>query len=315
MSDMNAGAIGADAVVRVLLVSTHDWFTSALQAVLEPEGFVFARVRSARHALRHVEQVEPDIVIISERLPDLDAAGLVRSLREGGLRDSVPLLVYSPNFWHEAEQAKAVAAGAWDVIREPLRPASVVGKLRGLLAVKRLIEAAEAEVGPEAATMLTLAGLTRSMQRIEATARRNAVPMSCVVIGPSHPAADGEVERQRTAAAQLCARNLRTSDLFGWVGEVDFGVVAYNTTTDGVISMVRRLNDHLASGAAPAGALRPLSAGVVELAAPEEPRRRNERPERHRGLRIASLSKLAAAQAALAEARAGGGGIRIGRSA
>ena len=27
----------------VLLVTAHDWFASALQAVLEPEGFAFAR--------------------------------------------------------------------------------------------------------------------------------------------------------------------------------------------------------------------------------------------------------------------------------
>jgi len=311
-----------DEVIRVLLVSTHDWFTSALQAVLEPEGFVFASVRSARHALRHVEQSEPDIVILSERLPDLDAAGLVRTLRSGGLPGSVPLLVYSPNFWNEEEQAKAVAAGAWDIIREPLRPAIVVARLRRLLAIGRLIRATDdgAGVGDEPG-LPNLVGLASSMRRIEATAHRNAVPLSCVVIGPSRPAVGSEIERQRAAAAALCADNLRLSDLYGWIGDVDVGVVAYNTTAAGVISLVRRLNEQLVPAEDEYPMLNPLSAGVVEFHAGPEGRGAGGaggRGKDTRGMepsKIASLSRLAAAQAALREARAGGGGIRIGRPA
>lgn len=308
-------------VVRVLLVSTHDWFTSALQAVLEPEGFVFARVRSARHALRHIEQSKPDIVILSEKLPDLDAAGLVRTLRSGGLPDGVPLLVYSPNFWNEEEQAKAVAAGAWDIIREPLRPAMVVARLRRLLAIGRLIRTVGGETGiAEQAGLPNLVGLAPSLQRIEATAHRNAVPLSCVVIGPSRPAVGPDLDRQRAAAAALCTDNLRLSDLYGWMGDVDVGVVAYNTTAAGVISLVRRLNEQLAPDD-PQSMLRPLSAGVVELHAGSDERRAGDLDVRvpvtkdMQRPKIASLSRLAAAQAALREARAGGGGIRIGRPA
>jgi DNA-binding response OmpR family regulator len=302
-----------DSIVRVLLVSTHDWFTSALQAVLEPEGFVFARVRSARHALRHVEQNVPELVILSEKLPDLDGAGLVRMLRSGGLPDSVPLLVYSPNFWHEEDQAKAVAAGAWDVIREPLRPTIIVPKLRRLLTIGRLIRAADDTVeAQEAVGLPKLAGLTRSIRRIEATAERNAVPLSCVVIGPSRPGDGAILERQRSLAASLCADHLRLSDLCGWVSDADFGVVAYNTTAAGVISMVRRLNERLAADSDAAEALQPLSAGVIELV----PGSVEEEEQDFAGTpRVASLSRLAAAQVALREARAGGGGIRIGRSA
>ena len=108
----------ADAV-NVMLVSAHDWFASALQAVLEPEGFVVARMRSARVALRDASQVNPDMVIIDEGLPDLDAPELASSLGRGVLKPSIPILVYSPNFWHENEQAAAMRAGAWDIIRSP----------------------------------------------------------------------------------------------------------------------------------------------------------------------------------------------------
>lgn len=300
--------------VRVLLVSTHDWFTSALQAVLEPEGFVFARMRSARHALRYLEQGQPDIVILSEKLPDLDAAGLVRMLRSGGLRGSVPLLVYSPNFWHEEEQAKAVSAGAWDIIREPLRPAIITAKLHRLLAIGQLIRVVEdGSSASEAEGLSNLAAMTRSIRRLEAIASRNAVPLSCVVIGPSRPGAGEVLERQRSEAVALCNENLRVSDLCGWVNDADFGVVAYNTTAAGVITMVRRLNERLSAAADET--IRSLSAGVIELPVDGESSKGSGEAAVTRTPRIASLSRLAAAQGALREARAGGGGIRIGRPA
>lgn len=297
-------------VTNVLLVSAHDWFASALQAVLEPEGFVFARARSARRALRTVEHIEPEVVIIGEQLPDLDAAGLARALLAGGLKESIPILVYSPNFWHEQEQAAAMAAGAWDIIKEPVRPSLIVAKLRRLLEIKRLIELAEESSLTDGPTgLLNLTGLMRSMRVLEATAQRNAAPLSCVVIGPSDPGSGPDLDRQKQVAADLCRRHVRESDLCGWVAEADFGVVAYNTTAAGVTTLVRRLNESLSTG--PEGErMHPLSAGVVEFPAPDDRLSRSGSRTDH-APRIASLSRLAAAQSALRDARDGGGGIRI----
>jgi CheY-like chemotaxis protein len=306
IEDINVG------VTNVLLVSSHDWFASALQAVLEPEGFVFARARSARRALRTVEHIEPDVVIIGEKLPDLDAAGLARALLAGGLRESVPILVYSPNFWHEREQTAAMVAGAWDIIKEPVRPSLVVAKLRRLLEIKRLIELAEDSSLTDGETgLLNLTGLMRSMRLLEATAQRNAAPLSCVVIGPSEPGTGYDLDKQKQMAAELCHKHLRDSDLCGWVAEADFGVVAYNTTAAGITTLVRRLNESLSSGSS-AEQSHSLSAGVVEFPAPDE---QPDGPDSSikSAPRIASLSRLAAAQTALREARHGGGGIRIAK--
>ena len=299
-------------VTNVLLVSAHDWFASALQAVLEPEGFVFARARSARRALRTVEHIEPQVVIVGEKLPALDAAGLTRALLAGGLKESVPILVYSPNFWHEREQTAAMVAGAWDIIKEPLRPALVVAKLRRLLEIKQLIELAEENSLTDGSTgLLNLTGLMRSMRMLEATAQRNAAPLSCVVIGPSDPGSGPDLDKQKQVAAELCHQHLRDSDLCGWVAEADCGGVAYNTTAAGVTTLVRRLNESLSVGS-DAERTQPLSAGIVEFPALEEASSRSG-SRIDRAPRIASLSRLAAAQNALRDARHGGGGIRIAK--
>jgi len=294
----------------VLLVTAHDWFASALQAVLEPEGFAFARVRSARLAVRDSALVNPELVIIGENLPDMTVPELARALRSAGLRDSVPILVYSPNFWAEADEAAAMAAGAWDIIKEPVRSQLIVAKLRRLLEIKRLIEQTEEGSLADTATGLyNLAGLMRVVRLLEANASRTAVPLTCVVLGPGEPAIGSKLGVQRKLTADLARRSLRTSDAVGWLGESELGVVAYNTSAAGVTTMVRRLNHQLAQSAdwRSSG---PLSAGIVEFPAAgigtDEAQSRSPIASR-----IASLTRFAAARTALRQAREAGGGIRI----
>jgi PleD family two-component response regulator len=297
--------------ISVLLVTAHDWFASALQAVLEPEGFAFARVRSARLAVRDSRLVNPEIVIIGENLPDMQVPELAGALRTAGLRDSVHILVYSPNFWAESDEAAAMAAGAWDIIKEPVRSQLIVAKLRRLLEIKRLIEQTEEGSLADTATGLyNLAGLMRVVRLLEANATRTSVPLSCVVLGPGEPAVGPKLDVQRQLTANLAKRNLRTSDAVGWLGEAELGIVAYNTSAAGVTTMVRRLNRQLEQSADWMDASGPLSAGIVEfpLAGPAT---EGAQPRSPVASRIASLTRFAAARTALRQAREGGGGIRI----
>lgn len=296
----------------ILLVTAHDWFASALQAVLEPEGFAFARARSARLAVRDSELVDPEIVIIGESLPDMAVPELTTALRAAGLRDSIPILVYSPNFWAEADQAAAMAAGAWDIIKEPIRSRLLVAKFRRLLEIKRLIELSEEGSLADTATGLyNLAGLMRAVRLLEANATRMGVPVSCVVMGPDAQLTGRELERQRKESAALCRAHLRTSDAVGWLGDSELGIVAYNTSAAGVTTLVRRLNQVFSVPPAGSGdPVGPFSAGIVEMNSGEA----DGAEPRYAGTvanRIASLTRIAAARTALRQAREGGGGIRI----
>jgi len=296
----------------VMLVSAHDWFASALQAVLEPESFVFTRVRSARVALRDAPQIDPDIVIIDEGLPDMDAPALSSSLCAGAIKSSVPILVYSPNFWHESEQAAAMRAGAWDIIKEPVRSNLVVAKLRRLLDIKRLIEATEAGSLSDTATgLFNLAGLMRMLRIMGGASRRHGASLSCVVMGPTTiPSADS-MEALREHAASLWGQGIRESDVCGWIDDSELGIITFGTDAAGVTSLVRRLTERTQADPA-AGELLPVSAGIVELTGRFVEDTGVEAPRvTPMATRIASLSGIAAARQALREAREAGGGIRI----
>lgn len=295
--------------VNVLLVSAHDWFASALQAVLEPEGFVFSRVRSARVALRDAGQIDPDIVIIDEGLPDLDAPTLSSALTTGPLKSSVPMLVYSPNFWQESAQAAAMSAGAWDIIKEPVRSRLIVAKLRRLLEIKTLIETTEEGSLSDSETgLFNVSGLMRMLKILGAAARRTEESLSCVVIGPTSPVSTMTPDERRRRTAALCVENARASDAIGWVGDTDVGIIAFGTTAAGVTTLARRLNERAENVGLGTG----LSAGVVEIPvsalADSDAQDRAPSPVVDR---IAGLSRFVAAQEALREARESGGGIRI----
>lgn len=308
--------------VHVLLATSRDWFASALGAVLEPEGFTFSHVRSGEGALADVTARRPDIVVIDEGLPDASAADLCRGLIRGPLGTSIPVLVYSPNFWHETEQAEAMRAGAWDIIREPIRSKLLVAKLERLLQIKRLIESTEREALSDTDTgLFNLSGLLRTLPVLGSLAERSDTSLSCAVVGPTRPAEGDVRRRQRADTALLCQTHTRMSDLCGWVADTDIAVVAYGTDVAGATVMARRLG--ALAGPAPdgeAGAEEVLSAGVVELPVDEfvAARRRAlaQDPPDPRPItdQIASLGRFAAAQDALRQAREAGGGIRIAGS-
>lgn len=306
--------------VDVLLASARDWFVSALQAVLEPEGFTFTHVASGELAVRDAPVIDPDVVILDEGLPDTTASELCRELISGPLKGSIPILVYSPNFWHESEQAEAMRAGAWDIIREPIRSRLLVAKLHRLVQIKRLIDSTEEDSLADTETgLFNLSGLMRTLPILGSLAQRSDAPLSCAVLGPTVPASGEELERQRRKTVRLCAQHTRLSDLCAWVGQSDVALVAYDSDIEATTGIVRRLTSLALSLETDPSDLVPISAGIVEMPPSEFVAGRRELPTekaktgegRSTAESIASLSLFAAAQNALRKAREVGGGIRI----
>jgi hypothetical protein len=240
---------------------------------------------------------------------------------EGGLGRSIPILVYSPSFWHESEQAKAIRAGAWDVIREPIRSRVLVSKLHRLLQMSHLIELAEATEAPEAGSRLSsFAGLLATLPVLSSIADRAEANLSCAMLGPTRPAADPQdVAAQRRTVRELCDRFTRTSDLCAPVSGADVALVAYDADLEGLSLLVQRLNRQAEAAEESRNGDAPYSAGIVMLSpSPHSVRSQAGAADRKsgpdRGLivaRIDNLTRLASAQSALSDVRASGGGILI----
>ncbi len=281
---------------RILVVSTHEWFASTLEAVLGPNGFSVTSAGSGEEALEAAVS-GPDLVILEMGLPDMRVPLLCRALVEGPLEGGVPVLVYAPEFWEESEKAEALQEGAWDIIEEPLRMGLLVAQLGRRLKIKRRIEMAERDAVKDSETgLLSVAGLTSVAHTLGALAKRSRSALTCAVVGPAEPQTGQALAQQQRDMAAFCAANTRNSDATGWMSGADIAILAYDTDVEGATTLARRLGESAAAARQGAG-LFPLSAGVAELSAS--------------GDVSDYLPHLAAAQGALREARDAGGGIRL----
>jgi DNA-binding NarL/FixJ family response regulator len=97
--------------VRVLLVDDQVLFRTALSALLATWGEleVVGEVADGEAALRMVEKLRPDVVVLDARLPGMDGIETTRLLRRAHPRTAVLLL---SGFADEATQSAAARAGA-----------------------------------------------------------------------------------------------------------------------------------------------------------------------------------------------------------
>jgi len=303
-----ARSLGQEARSRPLtlvVASDREWFVMALEAVLQPHGFRLGHVRSAEELLDAVGERRPDAVLIDDSLPGMPLPELCGKLGRRGLAPSVPVLLYTASMLsNEGTLAAALEAGAWAILPEPMRAARMLAVLRRLLSIGRRMRGlteASAEAGR---TVLSREELERFLPFLEALAERERAELSLVMLGPTRTPG-GEVGPEAAVdTVSLVLRHTRRADLCAELEEDQVAVLAYNTPASGTSALVRRLNLlALEAGPEDAGPNR-LSAGIVQLFA------EGDRSEAEVGA-ARRRARLSAAELALQEARADGGGVRM----
>lgn len=308
----------------VLLATSRRWLTAALEEVLTPEGFALVQASDAGGLIRKAEVSSPALVVVDEELPGMDVGEMAERLVAGPIGEDIPLLLYTSSAVAGADRhARALDAGFWDLLKEPVRAASVIAKFRRLISLSDRVgtatsrrEAAGAEsVGRDGPSIgfLDLDELAHVLPSIGALAEREESSVSLVRLGPTAGADDAE---KRAATASLCGPNVRRADLCAWGDGSEVVIVAYDTAAEGARALFERLDRLIAERSGSRGE-ESLSAGIVEL----KPGRSLARAVRQVGSRgedgtvdverVVELFHLTDAKGALADARRAGGGARV----
>jgi DNA-binding NarL/FixJ family response regulator len=80
-------------VTTVLIVDDHPSFRSNAHALLEAEGFeVVGEATDGLSAIKAVERLHPDVVLLDVQLPDIDGFEVTRRLTSNGGGPSVVLV-------------------------------------------------------------------------------------------------------------------------------------------------------------------------------------------------------------------------------
>jgi two-component system OmpR family response regulator len=115
-----------------LLAEDEPQVAAALRGHLVRAGFVVHEARSEREAVRRVEELAPDVVIVDLALEHGAGAATCRRIRELASVGDVPLLVLSPQD-DVSTRVALFELGADDIVAKTCDPTELLARVRAIL--------------------------------------------------------------------------------------------------------------------------------------------------------------------------------------
>ncbi len=123
--------------MRVLLIDDHALFRMGLEGLLDRRGIqVIAATGDGRQGLRLAHEIEPDVVLLDMRMPDLTGLEVLHHLRESGFKKPVVILTTSNE---ERDLVECLRSGAQGYLLKDMEPDALVNALREIVAGKTVV--------------------------------------------------------------------------------------------------------------------------------------------------------------------------------
>ncbi len=118
--------------MRVLLIDDHALFRIGLQELLERRGIdVVAAMAGCQEGIDKVEELQPDVVLLDMRMPEMNGLEVLRRIRERKLGMPVAVLTTSRE---EEDVINSVQHGAQGYLLKDMEPDELVTALDDILA-------------------------------------------------------------------------------------------------------------------------------------------------------------------------------------
>jgi len=123
--------------LRILVIDDHTLFRVGLQGLLAHRGIeVVGAVGDGREGLDLADKLRPDVVLLDMRMPGMDGLGVLRHLRQSGLKMPIAMLTTSSN---EQDLVEALRSGAQGYLIKDMEPDDLVVALRDIVAGKTIV--------------------------------------------------------------------------------------------------------------------------------------------------------------------------------
>ena len=116
----------------VLVVEDNPVNLELVEAVLDREGYEVISAVSAEEALKRLERLRPDLVLLDIQLPGLDGLGLTRLLKANPATVEIPIVALTAHARPEDRQA-ALDAGCVEYTSKPIDTRTLPTQLAALL--------------------------------------------------------------------------------------------------------------------------------------------------------------------------------------
>ncbi len=123
--------------LRVLLIDDHTLFRVGLEGLLAHRSIdVIASIGEGREGLQCAADLNPDIVLLDMRMPDINGIGVLKKLRETGFQNPVVMLTTSTD---EHDLVESLRNGAQGYLLKDMEPDELVLALRDIVAGKTVV--------------------------------------------------------------------------------------------------------------------------------------------------------------------------------
>ncbi len=123
--------------LRVLLIDDHTLFRVGLEGLLAHRSIdVIASIGDGREGLQCAADLNPDIVLLDMRMPDINGIGVLKKLRETGFQNPVVMLTTSTD---EHDLVESLRNGAQGYLLKDMEPDELVLALRDIVAGKTVV--------------------------------------------------------------------------------------------------------------------------------------------------------------------------------
>ena len=155
--------------MRVLIVEDDESIALIEQKALESEGFEVRVQASGAEAVETIASWSPDLVVLDQRLPDIDGREVLRSVR---LTSHVPVVIVTA-LDDEALIVESLDLGADDYVVKPFKIPELMARVRAVLRRKAVTPERDGPISyrdiamDDRARRVTKAGAELALTRIE----------------------------------------------------------------------------------------------------------------------------------------------------
>ena len=123
--------------LNVILIDDHTLFREGLEGLLSRRNInILAAVGNGQEGLRLAIELEPDVILLDMRMPEMDGMDVLRQLRKNGFTNPVAMLTTSSD---ERDLVESLRSGAQGYLLKDMEPDQLVLALRDIVAGKTVV--------------------------------------------------------------------------------------------------------------------------------------------------------------------------------
>jgi adenylate cyclase len=127
---------------RILVVDDDPTNLEVLRVRLSAQGYELVTAVDGEDALRCAREVEPDLVLLDVMMPKLDGISVLKELKQDATLRYIPVILVTAKV-DTRDIINGLEAGGDDYITKPFEQAALVARIRSLLRIKELHDAAQ----------------------------------------------------------------------------------------------------------------------------------------------------------------------------